>query len=438
MINRNNKKGFTIVELVIVIAVIAILAAVLIPTFSGIIAKANLSADQQAIRNMNTALATYTDSNKEISDIMAHLRSNGFSYEKMVTYSKGFHYCYAKTTNQMYLLDKDNNVIYPENATVAKSDLWAAYGNHGTYMIDGLTNYYAICAVTSQEEFNTSFKDGTNYVLDLNGNVCTVEGKTNVTVKNGSATKGGFASSSTVISVSEMNADNTKVDSAAKKTTYTNVLNPAGVGSNPNTTYTDGYTVEYVNCVFTRHTGFYQNEGNALNLIFKNCTFVDIDSFGLTLQPVGDTVSGVKVPLADRNNSTVLMDGCEFINCNRGININGWEKTTVTIKNTNFALKTGNSAYNCVQISSYANDEELATLKVDFTNNTVASANGVVYFHDSMTGPQDLNNFKGTLNFSGNTYAEGVSKIADRNEYKEGHLLYKNADAMKALEELIK
>lgn len=42
-----NKKGFTIVELVIVIAVIAILAAVMIPTFSGIIAKAQESAAKQ-------------------------------------------------------------------------------------------------------------------------------------------------------------------------------------------------------------------------------------------------------------------------------------------------------------------------------------------------------------------------------------------------------
>ena len=41
---RNSKKGFTIVELVIVIAVIAILAAVLIPTFTGLIQKAKDSA----------------------------------------------------------------------------------------------------------------------------------------------------------------------------------------------------------------------------------------------------------------------------------------------------------------------------------------------------------------------------------------------------------
>ena len=52
-----SKKGFTIVELVIVIAVIAILAAVLIPTFSSLIKKANESADLQNTRNMNTVIA---------------------------------------------------------------------------------------------------------------------------------------------------------------------------------------------------------------------------------------------------------------------------------------------------------------------------------------------------------------------------------------------
>ena len=44
---KMNKKGFTIVELVIVIAVIAILAAVMIPTFGGIIEKAQKSSAQQ-------------------------------------------------------------------------------------------------------------------------------------------------------------------------------------------------------------------------------------------------------------------------------------------------------------------------------------------------------------------------------------------------------
>lgn len=55
MNKKNTRKGFTITELVIVIAVIAILAAVLIPTFSSIITKANNSAALQEAR------ATYTE-----------------------------------------------------------------------------------------------------------------------------------------------------------------------------------------------------------------------------------------------------------------------------------------------------------------------------------------------------------------------------------------
>ena len=52
---KSNKQGFTIVELVIVIAVIAILSAVLIPTFGGIIEKANASKAQQEVKNAYTA-----------------------------------------------------------------------------------------------------------------------------------------------------------------------------------------------------------------------------------------------------------------------------------------------------------------------------------------------------------------------------------------------
>ena len=53
---RTDKKGFTIVELVIVIAVIAILAAVLIPNLSKMVRNAKESSDIQLIRNMNTAM----------------------------------------------------------------------------------------------------------------------------------------------------------------------------------------------------------------------------------------------------------------------------------------------------------------------------------------------------------------------------------------------
>ena len=60
---RNNKKGFTIVELVIVIAVIAILSAVLIPTFGGITEKANNSARDQEAKNLYTNYLIKCDAN---------------------------------------------------------------------------------------------------------------------------------------------------------------------------------------------------------------------------------------------------------------------------------------------------------------------------------------------------------------------------------------
>ena len=54
-----NKKGFTIVELVIVIAVIAILSAVLIPTFSNVIENANETAALQEAKNKLSAYVGY-------------------------------------------------------------------------------------------------------------------------------------------------------------------------------------------------------------------------------------------------------------------------------------------------------------------------------------------------------------------------------------------
>ena len=56
MKKMNKKRGFTIVELSIVIAVIAILSAVLVPTFSSLI---KTSKDSAAIQNAKNAYTQY-------------------------------------------------------------------------------------------------------------------------------------------------------------------------------------------------------------------------------------------------------------------------------------------------------------------------------------------------------------------------------------------
>ena len=78
--NKNCKKGFTIVELIIVIAVIAILAAVLIPTFSNLIKRANVANDTALVRNLNTALAA--DGAKQHETMREALAAaNAFGYD---------------------------------------------------------------------------------------------------------------------------------------------------------------------------------------------------------------------------------------------------------------------------------------------------------------------------------------------------------------------
>ena len=54
MKRKNNRKGFTIVELVIVIAVIAILATVLVPTFGDMIEKSKQTAIIEEAKNLYT------------------------------------------------------------------------------------------------------------------------------------------------------------------------------------------------------------------------------------------------------------------------------------------------------------------------------------------------------------------------------------------------
>ena len=80
---KMNRKGFTIVELVIVIAVIAILAGVLIPTFSGIVTKAQLSAEQQKVTNAYKEALALDLADGKIDAVDAdHLTAdvNGFSF----------------------------------------------------------------------------------------------------------------------------------------------------------------------------------------------------------------------------------------------------------------------------------------------------------------------------------------------------------------------
>lgn len=70
---RKNKKGFTLIELIIVIAILAILAAIAIPMFSGITESANNAVDKANASNIATAYNAFQALNPEgMPDHIAH------------------------------------------------------------------------------------------------------------------------------------------------------------------------------------------------------------------------------------------------------------------------------------------------------------------------------------------------------------------------------
>jgi prepilin-type N-terminal cleavage/methylation domain-containing protein len=60
---KKRKKGFTLIELMIVIAIIAILAAVLVPNFMRAREASRLTACKSNLKNISTAVETYSNDN---------------------------------------------------------------------------------------------------------------------------------------------------------------------------------------------------------------------------------------------------------------------------------------------------------------------------------------------------------------------------------------
>ena len=128
MKTTSKKRGFTIVELVIVIAVIAILAAVLIPTFTGVIRRANESKDVQLVRNLNTILAAdkATNAHETVDEALAVVAESGFDVGK-INASANQNMILWDSVNDVFCYLDDGELVYdtePETAT-ADIDLWA-------------------------------------------------------------------------------------------------------------------------------------------------------------------------------------------------------------------------------------------------------------------------------------------------------------------------
>ncbi len=204
---KNVKKGFTLVELLVVIAIIAILATVSVVGYLSFTKKANISNDVTMTTQMNTILQAEEATNKsewpsEANDL---LKESGIDLSKLEAYTDGYKYVWDKATNRILLLDETNNVVAPEGVTDAsKEDTFIVVHNQSE--IDNLNGDYAVLVAEDFKEdiakvtSNTDVLDNSVEIM-LEGNkenvsLNTIGGK--VTINTPTATVKHYGSASLV------------------------------------------------------------------------------------------------------------------------------------------------------------------------------------------------------------------------------------------------
>lgn len=123
-------KGFTLAELLIVVAIIAILVAISLPLFSSQIAKANLQADQTHVSAAKaSAVAEYLDTNSH--DTITYYFDAGIAMANKNN-SEGIA-GYGKSTKEPYKNQTGADGI-PVNEDGSKNIIQVIVGNNGTVM----------------------------------------------------------------------------------------------------------------------------------------------------------------------------------------------------------------------------------------------------------------------------------------------------------------
>ena len=157
---RTNKKGFTIVELVIVIAVIAILAAVLIPNISKLVRKANESNDVSLAKNMNTLLTMDEAENGKATnmyDVLIALENGGFKLSTLNPRASGNVFAWDKANNQIVYLSKDK-ILFQAKEVKNNGDLYITTRDADTFKNFPGYSFYLV----QDLEANVTLEKGSN------------------------------------------------------------------------------------------------------------------------------------------------------------------------------------------------------------------------------------------------------------------------------------
>ncbi len=122
--NRRTRKGFTVVELVVVMVVIAVLAAILIPFIASLLKKDRIGNDSELIRNLNKSLRADTRAHNTMTDALAAAEAFGYDVSKINASEVGNEILYDIANDVFcYYEGKENTVKYiPETNISVRLD----------------------------------------------------------------------------------------------------------------------------------------------------------------------------------------------------------------------------------------------------------------------------------------------------------------------------
>ena len=167
---KQRRRGFTLVELIVVIAIIGILAAVLIPTFSGAIQSARQASDKSDVAHMNQELLIYKIQ-ENVSSVDYHsallwLTTNGYS---LTSTADGYGYWFDEEEEKLIYANVEE--VISGAASAAEEEFLddpGRIGPTGWTLIDRRSDNPVIAAVNGIRSLVKEASASGNAVTEIN------------------------------------------------------------------------------------------------------------------------------------------------------------------------------------------------------------------------------------------------------------------------------
>ncbi len=385
---KQNRKGFTIVELVIVIAVIAILAGVLIPTFASVVRKANISADTSVAKNLNTVLTmAEAEGNKPqtFSEVLTVLRENGYVVANLNPTTSKCYFVWESDSNQFLLVDGGNNynVLYNAKDYTAAGATWHFAVSNGetanailTYFNNTVVVKYTPASVDElNSALNKVYKEGGKQEVVITEDVVLSSNADEYTILD-------KAGSEIVIDL----GDNTMTTAASKDHTFAVNGRPSGSATKKYTQFSAAQGEMHLSngtLVSATDSAYVVSAANTGKVYLKNVTVEG--NKGVVLRVLGYTTDATKTDRAhlEIKDSTVIATNAGGIECGSG---------TATFTNVNVTTS-GTGDFTFCLSASYG-----GVLTVESGTYLNKTAKGVIGFYSS----------EGTVNIKGGTFTNEV------------------------------